>query len=105
MIELLSTGIQNGFRLRNDHGSKWPNSTDFVVKWSMKYSEFFRVYIDSQTTEGHLYSQNEPIEGGVHGNSEYVVYGLGSGANKGKWQTFTRDLQVDHQNVQPNVGS
>ncbi len=40
VIELVGSGTSNGFRLRNEDGTKWNNSTHFTIQWSMKFSEY-----------------------------------------------------------------
>ena len=44
VIQLSGSGTENGYRLRNDGGTKWENSDQFTIQWSMKYSEDFTVY-------------------------------------------------------------
>jgi len=103
VIELTGEGLQNGFRLRNADGSSWQNSTNFVIQWSVKYSENFRVFIDVETTDGQRYIQYESIDEDKLGDGKYVVYGLGSDATDGQWHMYSRDLQADLQNAQPGV--
>ena len=62
VIQFTGSGIQNGYRLRNSDGTKWHNASQFVVEWSMKYSEDFIVYIDVETTAGHRYLYYTPVE-------------------------------------------
>ena len=62
VIQLTGSGIQTGYSLRNSDGSKWHNASQFVVEWSMKYSEDFIVYLDVETTAGHRYLYYTPDE-------------------------------------------
>ena len=103
VIQIVGSGTENGYRLRNDDGSKWQNTTHFVIEWSMRYFESFVVYIDLQTTSGHRYLQYEPYDDNSLGIDEYVKFGIGSNATDGQWRTFTRDLQADLELAQPGV--
>ncbi len=103
VIDLAGSGKSNGYRLRNDDGSRWKNSTQFVIQWSMKYSELFYIYIDLKTTAGHRYLVYEPTDSNTMGANEYIHYGIGSHAMNGQWHTFVRDLQADVQTAQPGV--
>ena len=103
VIQLLGYKTVNGYRLRNDDGSNWQNSTQFVIEWSMKYSESFTIYIDVQTTEGHRYIYYTPSNYNGLGEGQYVHHGLGSDVIDGQWHTFARDLQSDLEEAQPGV--
>lgn len=103
IIQFTGSGKNNGYRLRNDDRSKWCNSSQFVVEWSMKYSEPFTVYIDVETTEGHRYIYYTPVDYDNLKNGEYVHHGLGSDVIDGQWHTFVRDLQADLEEAQPGV--
>jgi len=102
VIQLSGSGTKNGYRLKNDSAAKWQNSNQFIIRWSMKYSEYFFVYIDVETTDGHRYLRYTHIDYDDLGNGEYVKFGIGSDANDGKWHTYTRDLQADLEDAQPN---
>ena len=39
VVELAGTGTDNGYRLRKADGSKWHNTTQTVIEWSMEYGE------------------------------------------------------------------
>jgi hypothetical protein len=102
VIQFSGSGTQNGYRLKNDSAAKWQNSNQFIIRWSMKYSEYFIVYIDVETTDGHRYLHYTPKDYDDLGNGEYVKFGIGSDTNDGKWHTYTRDLQADLEDAQPN---
>ena len=103
VIQLTGSGIQSGYRLRNSDGTKWHNASEFVVEWSMKYSENFVVYIDVETTAGHRYLYYTPVNQDGLGSGEYVHHGLGTAAIDGQWHAFARDLQADLADAQPGV--
>ncbi len=77
VIELAGSGADNGYRLTRDDGSRWYNTTQKVIEWSMKYDEYFVVYVDLETTAGHRYLTYIPDNYTNLGDGEYVQYGLG----------------------------
>ncbi|MBW1867837.1 MAG: fibronectin type III domain-containing protein [Deltaproteobacteria bacterium] len=104
VIQLSGRGWKNGYVLRNEDGSDWRNTTQFVVQWSMSFSENFEVYLDVETTSGHFYLNYTPADYDNLGKeSGYVHHGLGSNIKDAQWYTFTRDLQADLEDAQPNV--
>jgi hypothetical protein len=103
VIEFKGDGTQNAYRLRNADGSKWNNSTQNVLRWSMSYSQPFKIYVDVQTTAGQRFITYTPASSDKLGSGKYVYFGIGSGAIPGQWHTFTRDLQADLEKAQPNV--
>ncbi len=103
VIQFSGSGTDNGYRLTNDDGTYWNNSSDFILRWSMKYTEPFVIYIDLETTAGHRYLIYTPETYNDLGYGEYVEYGLGPDAMDGQWHTFVRDLQADLGEAQPGV--
>jgi len=103
VIKFTGSGTSNGYRLREADNSKWYNTSQFVIVWSMKYSESFVVYIDVETTEGHRYLYYTPLNFDQLGNGEYVHHGLGTEVVDGKWHTYVRDLEADLADAQPEL--
>ena len=103
VIQFSGSGIQNGYRLQIYDGTQGQNSSEFVIQWSMKYSQFFNVYISVQTTSGHRYIYYTPVDHDGLGSSDYIHYGLGNNVIDGKWHTFVRDLKADLDEAQPGV--
>ena len=101
VIEFYGAGTNNGYCLRLEDGSKWHNNKQFIIQWSMKYSENYTVYIDVETSDGHRYITYQPLDYNALGTGEYVFYGLGAQTPDGAWHTFTRDLKADLQSAQP----
>jgi len=95
VIELSGDGTNNGYRLLNADGSLWNDTSRTVIQWSMKYSEFFVVYVRVNTTGGMRYLTYRPVNESTLGSGQYIYYGLGSNASDGTWRTFTRDLSAD----------
>ena len=103
VIQFTGSGIENGYQLGTDDRIKWQNSNQFVIEWSMKYSEDFRVYVNVMTTAGYRCIYYSPIENNKLGNGEYIHHGLGTNVIDNKWHTFVRDLQVDLEEAQPGI--
>ncbi len=103
VMQFSGAGADNGYRLRNSDGTVWNNTSHFIIKWDMKYSEPFTLYVDLDTTAGHRYLTYRPLNTNSLGDAEYVLYGLGTDANDGRWHTFVRDLQADLKVAQPGA--
>jgi len=95
VIELTGSGLRNCYRLRRPDFTDWNNSSQFVIQWSMKCSEFFRVVLLARTTAGLRYLRYSPVEGNAFLKEPHFDFGLGGSASDGQWHTFTRDLQAD----------
>ena len=108
VIQLVGTGIANGSRIGSENISNgWNNTTDRVLKWSMKYSENYLIYVHVQTTNGdrYLHYSSRNVNNGKNKknkknlnnakNRNYIHHGLGIDSKNGTWQTFQRDLDAD----------
>ena len=96
VIELKGDGTKNAYMLGSWGGSKaWNNHEDTLLKWSMKYSEKFILYIRINAKKGSRYIRysNEDEDRGLSGNRIYI--GLGASAINGNWHNFSRDIAVD----------
>jgi hypothetical protein len=103
VIELVGDGTYNGYQFNKEDGSPWQNSRQFVFAASLKFSEYFIIYIDMETTAGHRYLRYEPVNWTGLGSAEVVHHGLGSHIIDGQWHTIARDLEADLQAAQPGV--
>jgi len=106
VIELSGAGTKNGYRFSNDPGNMWAawnDTSHFVIQWSMRFSENFRIYVDVNTTAGQRFIYYSPVDGDYLGNGRYVHHGLGTLATDGQWRTIVRDLLADLQDAQPGV--
>jgi hypothetical protein len=101
VIALSGYGTLNAYELKNEDGSDWHNADQFVIEWSGKFSEFFYIFVDVETTQGHRYIYYTPENINLLGTKEYVHHGIGTGAMNGQWQTFQRDLEADLKDAQP----
>lgn len=102
VIQILGTGTRSGYELRNDDGTDWENTTQFISDWSISFSSPFSIYIDLETTVGQRYLIYTPVDYSNLG-TRHVHHGLGSNADDGTWRTFSRDLQIDFEAAQPGV--
>ena len=104
VIEVNGAGTNNGYILGDWLGGDtvWNNRTEKTIRWSMKYDEDFVIYVSVETEKGQRYlyytndnSNNKPWK-------NYIHYGLGYDASYGKWRTFTRDLENDLKDLEPD---
>ena len=103
VIQLSGSGYFNGYHLKNADGSNWQNTDQFIIEWSMKYSEYFYIYVDVQTDQGQRYITYTPDNYHLLGGDRYAHHGLGSNIINGQWHTVIRDLQADLHDAQPYV--
>ena len=103
VIQLAGKDTLDGFRLRNTYFTLWQNTDQFVIEWSFKYTEFFIVYIQVQTTAGRRHLYYSPVDNSDLGDGEYVRFALGRQVRDGQWHTVVRDLQADLSQAQPDV--
>ena len=103
VIELTGDGQNHGFALYGDNLVPWQHRGQWIVEWSMKYAEFFTVYIEVLTTDGRRYLQYTPVDYDNMGTGSLVHHGVGSDKADGKWRKFSRDLQQDLSDAQQGV--
>lgn len=90
---------------KTDNTSNWNNTTDFILKWNMKYSSTVNivvcasmVYSDNTTsaTFYYFYKSGTGTPAAVKPSSTWqLTHYLGSNANDGNWHGWTRDLRLD----------
>ena len=105
VISLNRNGGKSSFVLGHwSNSTKWNNKKDKLIQWSMKYTNGFIIYVSLETTEGQRYLMYRPRDNyrGTLSNGQYIYHGIGAGVNDGTWQTFTRDLEADLKDLQPN---
>ncbi len=108
VIELSGSATRNGYRLGHNnanHVNAWGNTTEKVLSWDSKFSEYFVVYAAVQTRQGFRYLYYTPSEGnrGINTrNSNYIHHGVGAKRRNGQWQTITRDLEADLKEFEPS---
>ena len=104
VIEFSGLGTGNGYRLRNSDGSWWNNGAHKTIEWSLAFSENYTVYIAVETTDGFRYIYYTPADHDNLGTDTdtYIHHGLGTSSRDGSWHTFTRDLEADLHDAQPD---
>ena len=103
VVKVRGTGTKNGYVLGGWENSKEAlNRTEKRIKWSMKYSEDFTVFVRVMTENGgrYLMYSNTPHNSAV--DNVYVHRGLGASVANGTWQTIERDLDADLHKNEPN---
>jgi len=90
-IKLIGKGTSTGF-----YTSLTPlvNDAD-TIKFRIKYSHYFKVYVQVLTTNGIRYLTYYPLNKDLGKNGRFIQFGLGKSARDGKMQEFTRDLKAD----------
>ena len=102
VVEFRGSGTANGYRLRNADNSYWNAAGFRHIEWSMRYGEWFVVYIAVRTKNGFRYLQYGPTAKSFLGTGTYVQHSLGSGLRDGTWHRVVRDLESDLKAGQPD---
>jgi len=103
VTELSGSETANAFRLGGRDLDDWHNARQFVLEWSMKFSEDYVVSVHLQTTDGYREIRYKPLMGNGPGDDRTIDCGLGPGTLDGDWHTFARHLQKDLSRAQPGV--
>lgn len=105
VIALQGTGRSNGYILGNFTGKEgaWNNRNEKSISWRMNFSEDFTIYIAVNSSKGPRYLRYSARDTdlGDMGNG-YIHHGLGSNSNDGTWKTFSRDLEADLKQYEPD---
>ncbi len=104
VIKLSGDKTYNGFLLGGlwGLGNAWNNTQEMIIRWNMKYSEFFDIYIPISTAKGNRLLQYNDKDSGSGRQGNYILLGLGSESDNGTWQTITRDLKADLARYEPD---
>jgi len=101
--EALKNGFSIGYTLAEE--STWNDTENKTIKWSMKYSGDYMIYVRVSTKFGYrylYYTDSNKNYGQVgYDSPHYIHNGLGTTSNDGTWRTFTRDLSADLKRHQP----
>lgn len=103
VIQSVSDGPHNGFRLRRTNLQPWGNTTQFNMEWWQKFSTPFVIYVSVNTSGGQRYLMYTARDTDDLGSARYIHHGLGSRASDGTWRQFKRDLQADLKDGQPDL--
>ena len=107
VLKLTGDGLNNGYVVGYTYskGSSWNDTSNRTIKWSMKYSEEFMIYVRVTTKFGYrylYYTDSNRNYGEVnYDKPHYIHNGLGATSNDGTWRTFSRDLSADLKRHQP----
>ena len=104
VISLQGNGYENQYMLGGDIGEvgAWNDTKHSNIKWSMKSSGGYIIYIAANTSNGARYikySDDDFTQSGI--NSNVVDYGLGYSSSNGEWHTFIRDIDADIKKFEP----
>jgi len=96
VISLNGSSTDNGYILGSfSNAQSWNNTTDTILKWDMKVSENYVMFIRVNTQKGYKYLYYTASDVDYGGSADYIHFGLGSNSNDGSWRTFTRNLKAD----------
>ena len=104
VIELKGEGRANSYELGAKAGPRaWKNSKEKQIHWSMNSSEKYKLYVYVDTVKGlrYLYYSHARKDKGFYHN-KYIHYGLGQSSMNGQWQQFSRDIEADLKNYEPD---
>ena len=104
VIELRGFKRRNAYILGNRRGnSAWHNRTERKLRWSMNFSERFKIVLYVQTEKGQrvLIYNHRNRDRGFYRN-KYIKFGLGYRSMSGTWQKFSRDLDADIRKYEPD---
>ncbi len=101
-IRVQGAGLGDGYKLLLPNGERWQDINHNTIRWSMKYSENFTVYISARTTKGHRYFVYKPIEKTEGLVNQSIKVALGLSAKDGTWHTFTHNLEEELDRFESN---
>jgi len=103
VIEFNGNGFENGYEIGARRGDgKWENRDHKAISWSMKFDEYFSIYIAVDTLNGVRYLTYEPRDKDRGPIASYIRFGIGSDIINGGWKSITRNLQDDLQKFEPD---
>jgi len=103
VIELHGDGQQNGYEIGRRRGAgAWSNQEHKSISWSMNFSEAFSIYVAVQTANGPRYMLYTASDSDAGRRGNYIRLGLGANVADGTWRTFTRNLEADLHQFEPD---
>ena len=105
VISLKGNGVSTAYRMGNyqNQTGAWGNTNHKTIQWSMKCSEKFTLYVIVRTKNGGvLYMYYRTVNETKQAASGNILHGLGESVKDGKWHTFTRDLNADLKEFEPD---
>ena len=98
----LSGSATDGYRLGDESGNDIWDRDHNIFRWSINSSSYFTIYIMIETSDGLRYMVYNPRDDSRGVRGQYIRIGLGADASDGTWHTFTRDLEADLQEYEPD---
>lgn len=92
------------YMLGATHGDNALNITgDTAISWRMRTTREYTFFVIADTREGlrYLFYTFSPNRGLLHGFEGGIHHGLGALTIDGRWRTFTRDLDRDLKDAEP----
>ena len=103
VISFNGNGFENGYEIGARRGDgKWNNQDHKAMSWSIKFNEYFSIYVAIETANGARYLTYEPRDRdrGIIGS--YIRFGLGSDASSGEWKNYKRNIEDDLHKFEPD---
>jgi hypothetical protein len=103
VISFNGNGFENGYEIGARRGDgKWNNQDHKAMSWSIKFNEYFSIYVAIETANGARYLTYEPRDKdrGIIGS--YIRFGLGSDASSGEWKNYKRNIEDDLHKFEPD---
>ena len=93
--------------ITSDAVGSWNNRTEKTISWKMVVDNRYTVYVVLSTTKGirYLFYNDLPRRYLFHGFNGGILYGLGGYRHdeyKGVWRTYTRNLERDLKDAEPD---
>jgi len=103
VIEFSGNGFENGYEIGARRGDgKWENRDHKAVSWSMKFNDYFSIFIAVDTLNGARYLAYEPRDEDRGVIASYIRFGLGSDTKDGNWHSIIRNISDDIQKFEPD---
>ena len=98
-ISLKGNGTKSGAYLQLSPITKDAST----VKWRMKFTKYFNLYVQVVTNKGVRYLGYYPLNNFSKKSGRFLKIGIGKSARNGKWQTFTRDINKDLESLETGL--
>lgn len=103
VIEFNGNGFENGYEIGARRGDgKWENRDHKAISWSMKFSDYFSIFIAVDTIKGARYLTYEPRDRDRGVVASYIRFGVGTNTRDGNWHSVIRNLKDDIQKFEPD---
>jgi hypothetical protein len=103
VILFSGNGFENGYEIGARRGDeKWNNRDHKGISWSMNFKNYCSIYVAIDTKNGARYLTYEPRDEDRGTVGSYIRFGLGESANSGTWQKFSRNVEEDLHQFEPD---